>query len=162
MPETPLIRRATRADVPAIQALLQEQASHHGEALQAGPEALERYGFGPFTLFHILLAERGAEALGFALYYPDFSTLRGRPGIMLQDIFVRPSARGLGLGRTLLAEVIADARAWEAGFLTLMLDRHNAPARAFYARHGFAPRGDYDLLILEGQGLTDLMAQEAG
>jgi GNAT superfamily N-acetyltransferase len=162
MPETPLIRRATRADVPAIQALLQEQASHHGETLQAGPEALERYGFGPFTLFRCLLAERGAEALGFALYYPDFSTLRGRPGIMLQDIFVRPAARGLGLGRTLLAEVIADARAWEAGFLTLMLDRHNAPARAFYARHGFAPRGDYDLLILEGQGLNDLMSQDAG
>lgn len=159
MTETPLIRRAIRADVAAIQAMLQEQADHHGEALQAGPEALERYGFGAFSLFRCLIAERGAETLGFALYYPDFSTLRGRPGIMLQDIFVRPAARGLGLGRALLAEVIADARDWEASFLTLMLDRENADARAFYARHGFASRGDYDLLILEGQGLDDLMAQ---
>ena len=161
MTVTPLIRRAMRADVPAIQAMLQEQANHHGETLQAGPEALERYGFAEYALFRCLIAERGAGTLGFALYYPDFSTLRGRPGIMLQDIFVRPAARGLGLGRALLAEVIADARDWEASFLTLMLDRHNASARAFYARHGFAPRGDYDLLILEGQGLADLMAQGA-
>lgn len=161
MTDMPLIRRATRVDVPAIQAMLQEQADHHKEVLQAGPEALERYGFGAFSLFRCLVAERGAEMLGFALYYPDFSTLRGRPGVMLQDIFVRPQARGLGLGRGFLAEVVADARDWEAAFLTLMLDRHNTPARTFYARHGFAPRGDYDLLILEGQGLADLMAQGA-
>lgn len=70
MTETPLIRRAIRADVAAIQAMLQEQADHHGEALQAGPEALERYGFGAFSLFRCLIAERGAETLGFALYYP--------------------------------------------------------------------------------------------
>lgn len=166
MADRPLIRRALRTDVPVIQAMMQEQAHHHGEVLQAGPEALERYGFDQFALFRCLVAERGPqhgphhgpEALGFALYYPDFSTLRGRPGVLLQDIFVRPRARGLGLGRGLLAEVIRDARDWEAAFLTLMLDRHNAGARAFYARHGFAPRGAYDLLILEGQGLADLMA----
>lgn len=152
-----VIRRATLADAATLQTLLQEQAHHHGEELQAGVAALERYGFGPQPLFRCLLAEKAGLAVGFALYYPDFSTLRGRPGVMLQDIFVRPEGRGTGLGRALLAEVMADARDWDAAFLTLMLDRSNATARSFYARHGFTARGDYDMLILEGAGLEELM-----
>lgn len=151
------LRRADLADAPLVQSLLHEQATHHGEALESGVEALEKWGFGPNPLFRVILAERGGEALGFALYYPDFSTLRGRPGVMLQDIYVRPAARGLGLGRALLAEVMQDAADWEAAFLTLMLDRANEPARAFYAKAGFAQRGDYDMLILEGEGLAALM-----
>lgn len=158
MTTPPLIRRARRPDAATLQMLLEEQAAHHGEALAAGVEALERFGFGAAPLFRALLAERGAEVLGFALYYPDFSTLRGRPGVMLQDIYVRPAARGLGLGRALLAEVMADAQDWEAGFLTLMMDRDNATARAFYDRQGFVRRGDYDLMILEGEGLEALRA----
>lgn len=150
------LRRADLADAPLIQSLLQEQASHHGEALEAGVEALEKWGFGPHALFRVIVAKRGAEALGFALYYPDFSTLRGRPGVLLQDIYVREVARGLGLGRALLAEVMQDAGDWDAAFLTLMLDRANDGARAFYAKAGFAPRGDYDMLILEGEGLAAL------
>lgn len=153
------LRRADIADAPLIQSLLAEQADHHGETLAAGVEALEKWGFGAQPLFRVILAEKAGGALGFALYYPDFSTLRGRPGVMLQDIYVRPAARGLGLGRALLAEVMADAQDWQAAFLTLMLDRENQTARAFYARHGFAPRGDYDMLILEGEGLTALMTE---
>lgn len=153
----PLIRRAKLQDAATIQTLLDEQATHHGEVLEAGVEALQKWGFGPKALFRTLLAERGSETLGFALYYPDFSTLRGRPGVMLQDIYVREAARGLGLGRALLAEVMADAQDWEAGFITLLLDRANQSASAFYARFGFAARGDYDMLILEGEGLSALM-----
>ena len=151
-----VIRRATRDDAATLQGLLEEQAIHHGERLESGVEALLRHGFGPQPLFRALLADKAGEAVGFALYYPDFSTLRGRPGVMLQDIFVRPAARGTGLGRALLAEVMTDAADWEAAFLTLMLDRGNDSARAFYARHGFVVRGDYDLLILEGAGLEAL------
>lgn len=152
-----VIRRAALEDAATLQALLEEQAQHHGEVLERGVEALERHGFGPQPLFRALLAEKAGLARGFALYYPDFSTLRGRPGVMLQDIYVRETARGTGLGRALLAEVMTDAADWEASFLTLMLDRSNESARAFYARHGFAARGDYDTLILEGPGLDDLM-----
>jgi GNAT superfamily N-acetyltransferase len=152
------LRRADLADAPLIQSLLQEQAVHHDEVLEAGVEALERFGFGPKALFRVILAERGGEAMGFALYYPDFSTLRGRPGVMLQDIYVRPVARQLGLGRALLAEVMLDAADWDASFVTLMIDRANDGARAFYAKAGFSPRGDYDMLILEGEGLAALVA----
>ena len=77
---------------------------------------------------------------------------------MLQDIYVRPVARQLGLGRALLAEVMLDAADWDASFVTLMIDRANDGARAFYAKAGFSPRGDYDMLILEGEGLAALVA----
>ena len=150
------LRRADIADAALIQTLLAEQADHHGEALQAGVDALQKWGFGPKALFRVILAEKGPEALGFALYYPDFSTLRGRPGVMLQDIYVRETARGLGLGRALVSEVMTDASDWDAAFLTLMIDRMNETARTFYAKAGFAARGDYDMLILEGEGLAAL------
>ncbi len=151
------LRRADFTDAALIQSLLEEQAAHHDEALEAGVEALEKWGFGPKALFRVIVAERAGQALGFALYYPDFSTLRGRPGVMLQDIYVREAARGLGLGRALLAEVMQDATDWDAAFLTLMLDRTNDAARAFYSKAGFSARGDYDMLILEGEGLSALM-----
>lgn len=154
-----ILRRAELADAPTLQILLEEHVHHHGEILERGVEALETYGFGPKALFRSVLAERDGKALGFALFYPDFSTLRGRPGVLLQDIYVRPDARGLGLGRKLLAQVMQEAQDWDAAFLTLMVDRSNDVAQAFYAKLGFAGRGDYDLLILEGEGLNTLLAQ---
>jgi ribosomal protein S18 acetylase RimI-like enzyme len=154
--KTPTLRRAELADARTLQTLLEEHVHHHGEILERGVQALETYGFGPKALFRTILAERDGAALGFALFYPDFSTLRGRPGVLLQDIYVRPDARGLGLGRKLLAQVLQDAQDWDAAFLTLMVDRSNDVAQAFYAKLGFTGRGDYDLLILEGDGLTAL------
>jgi GNAT superfamily N-acetyltransferase len=152
-----VIRRAELADAPVLQQLLEEHVAHHGEVLERGVEALQRYGFGPKALFRSLIAAKAGQPLGFALFYPDFSTLRGRPGVLLQDIYVRPEARGTGLGRQLLACVIREAQDWEATFLTLMVDRDNELAQKFYARQGFTTRGDYELLILEGEGLRALM-----
>ena len=152
-----ILRRAKLADAPTLQTLLEEHVLHHGEILERGVEALETYGFGPKALFRSVLAERDGKALGFALFYPDFSTLRGRPGVLLQDIYVRPDARGLGLGRKLLARAMQEAQDWDAAFLTLMVDRSNEVAQAFYAKLGFTGRGDYDLLILEGEGLNALL-----
>lgn len=151
-----LIRPTVLADAPVLQTLLEEHVAHHGERLERGVEALQCYGFGPLRLFRTLIAERKGTPLGFALFYPDFSTLRGRPGVLLQDIYVREAARGSGLGRKLLACVMREAQDWDAAFLSLMVDRNNAAAQGFYARLGFAPRGDYDMLILEGEGLATL------
>lgn len=151
------IRRAAAPDAAALQALLEEHALHHGEVLERGAEALLRHGFGTTPLFRAILAERQGQACGFALFYPDYSSLRGRSGVMLQDLYVRPELRGDGVGRRLLACVMIDARDWQASFLTLMVNRANTKARAFYARHGFAERGDYETLILEGARLADLV-----
>lgn len=153
-----VIRAAVLADAPVLQAMLVAHFAHHGEAPLRGVEALERYGFGPHAVFRSLIAERRGQVLGFALFYPDFSTLRGRPGVMLHDLFVAPEARGTGLGRQLLACVMREGADWEAAFLTLMVDRDNDLAQGFYARLGFAERGNYDTLILEGAGLEALIA----
>ena len=154
-----ILRRAELADAPTLQILLEEHVHHHGEILERGVEALATYGFGPKALFRTVLAEHDGKALGFALFYPDSSTLRGKPGVLLQDIYVRPDARGLGLGRKLLARAMQEAQDWDAAFLTLMVDRSNDIAQAFYAKLGFTGRGDYALLILEGEGLNSLLAQ---
>ena len=125
--------------------------------MRGTPDALLRHGFGDRPLFHAILAERGDSVLVMALYLPEFSTLRGSPGVLVQDLFVMPQARGLGLGPRLLAQVMA-AQDWGATYLTLMVDRDNTNARRFYTRHGFQPRGDYETLVLEGAPLAALPA----
>ncbi|MGB8812685.1 MAG: GNAT family N-acetyltransferase [Paracoccaceae bacterium] len=149
-------RAGLAADAAAIQALLAELAVHDGVVMRGSVEALLRHGFGARPLFRTILAVRDDAVLGLALFYPDFSTLRGRPGAYVQDLYVSEAARGLGLGRRLLAEVMASARDWEAGYITLTVDRGNASAQRFYARQGFADRGAYEMLILEGAGLAAL------
>jgi GNAT superfamily N-acetyltransferase len=151
-----ILRRAGAADVPAIHALLAELAAHDGAVLRATEADLRHLGFGAEPRFRAILAEGGGQALGLALYYPEISTLRGRVGIRIEDLYVVQAARGLGLGRRLLARVMDDAQDWGAAYLTLTVDRANAAARAFYGRLGFVDRGSYDLLVLEGEGLSAL------
>jgi GNAT superfamily N-acetyltransferase len=128
-----------------------------GAVVQGTPQALLCHGFGDRALFHAILAERDGTVLGMALYLPEFSTLRGSPGVLVQDLFVTPDARGLGLGPRLLSQVMT-AQDWGATYLTLMVDRANTSARRFYERQGFQPRGDYDILVLEGAPLAALPA----
>lgn len=146
-------RPAVPEDVGTIQAMLEALARQDGAEMRGSAAALLRYGFGALPLFQTVLAERGTKVLGLALFYPEFSTLRGRPGVHVQDLYLAPEARGLGLGAALLAQVMRAAQAWEAGYLTLMVDRGNSRARRFYASQGFAPRGDYEGLVLEGEAL---------
>lgn len=133
------IRRAVAADAETLADLLAALADEIGYASsnRAGAEALRRHGFGARPLFRALLAERGGAALGAAVYFPEFSTLRGKPGVYLQDIYLRPEARASGLGRRLLAAVLRDAEDWEAAYLRLTAHEGNDAALAFYASLGF-------------------------
>ena len=98
-------RAATASDVPALRAMLQALSDHDGTG-PVGPEAaLLRHGFGARPLFHAALAEQDGSPVGLVVYYPDFSTHRGQPGLYVQDIFVTGTARGLGAGTALLAPV---------------------------------------------------------
>jgi ribosomal protein S18 acetylase RimI-like enzyme len=140
-------RAARAADVPRMHALLQALSDHDGTGLVGSPETLLHHGFGPRPLFQAVLAEVDGAVAGLAIYFPDYSTSRGQPGVYVQDVVVDAVHRGHGIGRRLLAEVMT-RQDWGAAYMTLGVGPDNASARAFYAALGFRPRG-YDFLIAE-------------
>lgn len=134
------IRRAKAGDAGTLHAMLAAMSGDLGctDAFRCDPQALRRHGFGGVPLFRALLAERAGEALGMALYFPEFSTLRGQPGVYVQDLYVRRDMRATGLGRRLLSAVVRDAsEAWGAAYLRLCAHETNVGALAFYRRLGF-------------------------
>jgi GNAT superfamily N-acetyltransferase len=152
----PTFRKATSDDARTIQSLLGDLARQDGAQMRGTADALRRYGFGANPMFQAVLAEQAGAVTGLVLFFPEFSTLRGCPGVFVQDLYVAAPARGQGLGRRLLAQAMAAAQAWDAAYLALMVDRSNTRARVFYDRCGFADRGDYDMLVLDGAGLAAL------
>lgn len=152
-------RAAIAEDAPLLRAMVQALADLGAPVTVGSVESFLRHGFGPRPLYEAIIAEREGHALGMVLFYPDFSTHRGKPGVYIQDLFVEPACRGAGIGTMLLARALqAGAAGWEAAYLTLGVSDDNAAARRFYATLGFVPRG-YDTLILEGAGITPLMAR---
>lgn len=149
-------RPANAADAPDLHGLLQALADHDGGGKVGSVESLLVHGFGSRPLFQAILAERGSDIVGTVLFYPDYSTHRGQPGVFVQDIYVADSCRGLGIGRDLLVAAMQAGQSWGAAYLTLAVDPGNAFAQRFYAGQGFRPRG-YDFLILDGAGLAALM-----
>jgi GNAT superfamily N-acetyltransferase len=138
------IRFATGADVGLLLQLIRELAAYEKApgAVVATEADLRRHGFGPERRFEALLAFLDGEPAGFALFYPDFSTWHGRPGVFLEDLYVREWARGRGVGRRLMARLAAIAieRDWTALHFNV-LDWN--PARGFYRRLGIARRSEW-------------------
>lgn len=149
-------RLAEAADAPALQALLQALSDHDGGGMVGSAESLLTHGFGARPLFRAVLAEQTGVAVGMVLFYPDFSTLRGKAGVFVQDLFVQDRCRRLGIGRALLVQAMR-MQDWGAAYLTLGVDPGNMHAKGFYLTNGFAQRG-YDFLILEGAALDALTA----
>lgn len=148
-------RPAEARDVTTLRSMLQALADHDGGDYAVGSEAgLLQHGFGQRPLFWAMLAERGGQALGMLIYYPDYSTHRGEAGVYVQDIYVSDAARGLGLGRGLLTAMLRQ-QDWGAQFITLGVSADNAVAMGFYGRIGFRQRG-YEMMILDGQMLEAL------
>ncbi len=104
-----------------------------------------------------LIAERSGEAVGLAMYYPTFSSWSGRPGLFLEDLYVRRSARGQGVARRLLAELARIAAAGGADRLDLVVGEANA-ARGFYARLAMRELPGWRLVRADGRLLALLAA----
>ena len=154
-----MIRPAEPGDVAVVLELVRELAAYEREpdAVEATEELLNTALFGeePVASCHVALAPDG-EVVGFALWYVTFSTWKGRPGIWLEDLFVRPSARGLGLGRALLQELagICVARGY-ARFEWWVLD-WNEPAHGFYRSLGARPEDEWTVWRVDGEALAAL------
>ncbi|MDV7144891.1 GNAT family N-acetyltransferase [Tropicimonas sp. TH_r6] len=153
------IRSATATDAEAITGMLRRLAEETGDGARfaSTPEAIRTHGFADAPLFETLLAERQGTAAGMALFFPHFSTTLGAPGVYVQDLWVAPEARGIGIGAALLAAVARRATIeWGAAYLALSRHVHNDGAAAFYARLGFATQNDLMHMYLAGDGFSQL------
>jgi len=156
------IRSASGADSAVIFDLIQQLAVYEREpeAVVATEADLLRDGFGAHPLFHCLIAEWEGAAVGFALYFHTYSTWRGRPGIHLEDIFVRPEFRGKGIGKALVVRVAAIAVANQcARFQWDVLD-WNQPAIDFYHSLGAKFLSEWRIMRVSGEALAALAAGE--
>jgi GNAT superfamily N-acetyltransferase len=157
------LRFATTEDVGLLLQLIHELAAYEKapDAVVATEEDLRRHGFGPERRFEALLAFVDGELAGFALFFQDFSTWRGRPGLFLEDLYVREWARRRGVGRRLIARLAAIAieRDWPALHFNV-LDWN--PARSFYGRLGIEPRSAWVPYGATGAALRHLAAEDIG
>ena len=155
-----ILREATAADVPDILAFIRELALYEREpdAVRATEADLLRDGFTEPKRFHCLIAERGSVPAGFALYFHNYSTWTGRAGIHLEDLFVRPEHRGLGIGKALLARVAAIAVDEGAPRLEWNVLDWNQPAIDFYHRMGAQLKGEWRGMRVSGEALAALAA----
>jgi len=156
-----LIRPATPSDVPLIRAFVHELAAYEREphSVQITDDQLLQDGFGPERYYQCLIAEHDNLPAGFALFFPVYSTWRGR-SLHLEDFFVRPQFRGQGIGKALLTRVAAIAV--ERGCARLQWDvlAWNQPAIDFYRGLNAAMLDDWRRMRVTDDALTALAALE--
>ena len=156
---TSSVRLAAPADVAVILELVHELAVYEREpdAVEATEQMLNTALFGPAPTAscHVALGDDG-EVVGFALWYVTFSTWKGLPGLWLEDLFVRPTARGRGLGKALLQELAAVCvdRGYPR-FEWWVLD-WNEPSIGFYRSLGAVPQDEWTTFRVDGQALVEL------
>jgi GNAT superfamily N-acetyltransferase len=154
-----MIRTATPADVPEIHAMIRELADYEKALTEA--KATERqlhealFGEHPAVFAHIAEDEDGA-VVGFALWFRNFSTWNGAHGVYLEDLFVRPAARGGGHGKALLTELARLCVERGYGRLEWAVLDWNAPSIAFYRALGAKPMDEWSVYRLDGDPLAAL------
>jgi GNAT superfamily N-acetyltransferase len=156
------IRTATVADVPQILAFIRALATYERapDAVTATEEGLRRDGFGPNPFYYCHIAEQDGQPVGFALYFFNYSTWKGQPGVYLEDLFVQPEYRGLGLGKALLKEVAAFALERGCQRLQWEVLDWNTPAIDFYSAMGAEFLDEWRNVRISGEPLRRLAASE--
>ena len=156
------IRPATINDVSVLNSMVHELAEYDrlGHEALVTPEDLARDGFGSHPKFRAVIAEWDNDPAGYALFFEFYSTFQGRPGLFLDDIFVRPNSRKKGIGRSLLDHVAQIA--WREKYFCVRWEvlNWNAPAINFYRSLGAVFMDDWKSVCLIGDALENA-AQEA-
>lgn len=145
------VRLALRQDVPTILEFIRALAEyeHLSDQCIATEEALAASLFGDRPAAEVLLAEWDGEPVGFALFFHNYSTFLARPGLYLEDLFIVPSARGLGLGKLLLQRLASIAEERGCGRMEWWVLDWNEPAIEFYRRLGAEPMSDWTVYRLD-------------
>ena len=157
------LRPATPADVPVILQLVRALAEYERapDAVVATEQDFLRHGFGPAPRFSVLLAEQDGEVAGFALWFFTFSTWLGRPGLFLEDLFVRPQLRGRGIGKALMLELARNAVREGCGRFEWNVLDWNQPSIDFYRSLGARELDEWVGCRLEGDALRALAARKS-
>ena len=156
------IRPATVADAPLLTTLIRELAEFErlSHELNLTEDDIARDGFGAAPKFRALIAERDGQVAGYAIFFEFYSTFQGRPGLFLEDIYVRPDFRKHGIGKALLAHVAGVA--WKEHYFCVrweVLD-WNAQAIDFYTKLGALFLDEWKAVCLIGDAL-ETVAKEA-
>jgi GNAT superfamily N-acetyltransferase len=161
MPGTISIRPAAAGDSQLIVKLIRALAIYEKLEHEVGilDEDVDRHLFGDRPAAEALIAEHDGAAVGFALFFQNFSTWRGRPGLYLEDLFVEPEHRGLGIGKALLVELARIARRRNYARMEWSVLDWNSPSIAFYESLGAVPMSGWTTFRLTDDGLTRLAGQ---
>ncbi|MEY2482278.1 MAG: hypothetical protein QOK24_806 [Verrucomicrobiota bacterium] len=157
------IRPASVADVPTILSLIRELADYERapDAVVATEKELRDVLFGAQPSAEVLLALEKGDPVGFAVYFFNFSTWLGRPGLYLEDLFVRPNVRGKGFGRALLARLAQIAQERGCGRMEWAVLDWNDPAIQFYCKLGAEPMNEWTVFRLTQDGIAKLARERA-
>ncbi len=152
-----VIRPTREEDCPLILSFIKELAEYEkmGDLVEATAETL-RHSLFERGAARCVIGELEGEPVGFALYFYNFSTFVGKPGLYLEDLFVRPAHRGLGLGKLLLQYLANLAREEDCGRMEWFCLDWNAPSIAFYKKMGARPLDDWTVFRLDAQSLEGL------
>lgn len=153
-----IIRKATANDMPKVLELIQELATFEKEpeAVVVTVEDLVRDGFGEQPLFHTFVAEVNDEVIGIALYYYRYSTWKGKT-IHLEDLIVKESSRGTGVGFALYSEIIKQGKRDNVRRIEWNVLDWNTPAIDFYKKTGAKILADWDVVQMDEHGINEFL-----
>lgn len=157
------IRSAIPADAPALFNLIQALADYEklSDAVTGSVEALSEHLFGSRPCVEAIVAECADQVVGFALFFPNYSTFLTKPGIYLEDLFVLPEFRGHGIGKALLASLAQVALSRGCGRLEWSVLDWNEPSIAFYKRMGAAVLPDWRICRVTGDAIVQMASHNS-
>ncbi len=157
------IRGATVADIPVILQLIRDLATYERAPNEVSATETQLFDvlFGEKPVAEVLLAFEEEIPIGFAVFFHNFSTWLGRPGLYLEDLFVKPEARGKGYGRALLVDLAKIARARGCGRMEWAVLDWNDPAIQFYRKLGAKPLEEWTVFRLTRDGIAKLAQSES-
>jgi GNAT superfamily N-acetyltransferase len=152
------IREATIDDVPLILSFIRKLAEYEQllPEVQATEEGLRQRLFGERSSAEVIIAEYQDKPVGFALFFHNFSTFVGKPGIYLEDLFIDPEYRGQGFGKALLAHLARLAVERDCGRVEWAVLDWNEPSIQFYQSLGARPMNEWTIFRLTGDALSEL------
>ena len=156
------IRQASESDIPLILEFIKALADYErmADKVVATEDRLRRTLFGQPRSAEVLIGEEDQVPVAFALFFHNYSTFLAQPGLYLEDLFVKPEARGRGYGRAMLARLALIARERDCGRLEWWVLDWNSDAIEFYKKLGALPMDEWTVFRVTGSALENLAAQD--